>query len=522
MTEPSQHLVPVGLTPAEERMWDAFRRGETCDLRTGDAELDDPAADHEWGPSRTVRARVVARLLLDGPPREPGRVAALKLAGAQLTGLLNLSGGHVRPYVELRNCRFDTEVLLPECHFGSVRLLSCVIPRVEAARLSTEGDLHLARCTVPGGIRLTDAHIGTDLLLNQVTVGQDRGGRSISADGLTVAHDAEAELMESTGEISLRSARIGGRLSLRGSILRNPYGRYALNAARVTVEHTLYLSSGWLSGYFGGGTPPAGVRTRRFFCEGGIRLDEGRFGNAVIADKARFRLVGTQQLSLRRIQTPELRLTLDEPPTGRVSLAGARVGNMTDARSSWPGAGGIDLAGFSYESLGSQGSFPLPARIAWLADATPEYNPDPYETFAQALRADGEDSQAREVLLAKQRRRRETLPLAGKAWGFLQDVTVGYGYRPGRAALWMAVLWALSAVYFGSLATPPPVDDQAWPNWNPPLLALDLLLPFVDLGQSHAWRLTGAAEWVAAVMTLLGWMLATTVAAGASRLLRRG
>ena len=50
------------------------------------------------------------------------------------------------------------------------------------------------------------------------------------------------------------------------------------------------------------------------------------------------------------------------------------------------------------------------------------------------LRASGEDADAREVLLAKQRRRRETLPLAAKLWGYLQDWTVAYGYRPGRAA----------------------------------------------------------------------------------------
>ncbi len=87
------------------------------------------------------------------------------------------------------------------------------------------------------------------------------------------------------------------------------------------------------------------------------------------------------------------------------------------------------------------------------------------------------------MLLARQRRRRETLPPAGRVWGYLQDVTVGYGYRPGRAALWMAVLWAFGAVYFATHRMPAPVDSQAWPQWNPALLALDLLLPVVDLGQ---------------------------------------
>jgi hypothetical protein len=523
VTEPSDVAPPNDWTAVEQGLWEAFRLGELYDLRTGIPERDDPAADRFWGPDRTVRAEVIAKLLLDGPQAASGRVSCVKLSGAQISGQLNLSGGTVVPYVELHDCRFEQQVLLAECNFTTLRMVRCAIPRLEAARLHTSGDLHLPQCTIEGGIRLTDAHIGTDLLLNQITLRKDRHGRALAADGLNVAQDVEAELIEATGEISLRSARIGGRLSLRGSRLHNPYGRYALNAARVTVEHTLYLSAGYVgTGGSGGGTPPLGVRTRRFSSDGGVRLDDGRFGNAVIIHQARFRLTGGQQLSLRRIQTPELRLTLDQPPTGTISLAGARVGNLTDSRTCWPDAGGLDLTGFAYGSLSPEGPFPLRARIAWLAAATPEYSPEPYEHLSAALRASGEDADAREVLLAKQRRRRETLPVAGKLWGYLQDVTVGYGYRPGRAAIWMALLWACGAIFFAAHGRPAPVDDGAFPDWSPSLFALDLLLPVINLGQDNAWRLIGSAQWAAAVLTILGWILATTVAAGASRLLRRG
>lgn len=123
------------------------------------------------------------------------------------------------------------------------------------------------------------------------------------------------------------------------------------------------------------------------------------------------------------------------------------------------------------------------------------------------------------MLLAKQRRRRETLPLAAKLWGYAQDWTVAYGYRPGRAALWMAVLWAASSIAF-SHATHTPANG-GHPPWNAALFALDLLLPVIDLGQVGVWQLSGAWQWLAAVVILLGWILATTVAAGATRLLRR-
>lgn len=524
MAEAAGGTPPHDWTPVEQRMWQAFREGRTCDLRTGNADRDDALTGPAWDADRTVRAQAVAELLLDGPPAVPGRVTALKLAGVRISGRLMLAGGTVTPYVQLDGCRFDDPVMLQESRIGSMRMVRCRMPRLDAARLQVSGDLHLPQCLVTGGIRLADAHIGTDLLLNQLTVRHGRSPQAVAADGLTVGQDVDAELIDVTGEFSLRSARIGGRLSLRGSTLRNPGGRQALNAARIAVEHTLYLSGGWdaMRGGGGGSTPPAGVVVREFTCHGGLRLDDGRFGNAVIISRARFELAGEQQVSMRRIQTPELCFTLPRAPEGPVVLSGARVGKLNDALSAWPAAGQLRMTGFSYDTLTPLADFPLRERLAWLQAATPEFRPEPYERLAAALRVAGEDAEAREVLLARQRRRRETLPAAGRLWGWLQDITVGYGYRPGRAAVWMAVLWALGATYFALHRMPPAADAGGYrPHWSPALYALDLLLPVIDLGQDNAWRESGLAQWVASLLTLLGWMLATTAAAGATRLLRR-
>lgn len=520
---------PAGWTAVERRLWEAFRQGRTLDLRTGDPRVDDPLAGPEWGADRTVRGQVLAELLLDGPAAVPGRVTALKLAGVRVSGRLMLSGATVTPYVQLDDCRFDEQLMLQECRLGSMRLVRCLLPRVEAARLQVGGDLHLPQCRVTGGLRMTDAHIGTDLLLNQLTVLGGGAPRAIAADGLTVGQDLDAELIDVTGEFSLRSARVGGRLSLRGATLRNPAGRQALNAARITVEHTLYLSGARLGGGPGhGSTPPAertgrDVEVRDFTCRGGLRLDDGKFGNAVIISRARFLPSRPDhQVSLRRIQTPELCFTVPRAPACTVVLSGAKVGKLNDTPGAWPGPGRLRMTGFGYDSLPPLAEFPLRARLEWLHAATPEFRPEPYERLAAALRAAGEDAEAREVLLARQRRRRETLPVAGRVWGWLQDVTVGYGYRPGRAAVWMAVLWALGAVFFAAHHAPAPADAGGYrPHWSPPLYALDLLLPVIDLGQDNAWRETGAGLWVASALTLLGWMLATTAAAGATRLLRR-
>ncbi|CAM5331453.1 MULTISPECIES: oxidoreductase [Streptomyces] len=513
--------LPDDLTATEAGMWQAFRNGSVYDLTSGDFAVDDPHGGHPWGPERTVRARIVCWLLLDGPPALAGRVSALKLAGVRITDPLDLAGGQVTPYVELRGCRFDEEIRLPEARFTTLRLVDCAAPRLEAARVHTEGDLHLPRCRFQNGVRLTDAHIGTDLLLNQAVAYRDRSGRSIAADGLTVGQDLQAEMLESHGEFSLRGAQIGVSLSLRGAKLANPYARFALNAPQLTVERTLYLTPAGVGNPLLSGTTPArGTRIQRFESRGGVRLDDGRFGDAVDLERAGFAFTDDQELSLRRVQTPELRFLGDKPQRGKVVLSGARIGNLVDRASSWPDAGSLHMGGFTYESLVPQGPFPLAQRLDWVAAATAEYAPEPYERLAAVLRAAGEDEDAREVLLAKQRRRRETLPLAGKFWGYLQDWTVAYGYRPGRAAVWMAVLWAAGTLAF-TRADHPPVSSGGHPVWSPALFTLDLLLPVIDLGQAGQWQLRGGWQWLAAALILIGWVLATTVAAGATRLLRR-
>ncbi|MFD7546609.1 oxidoreductase [Streptomyces sp. NPDC059578] len=504
-------------------MWQAFRNGSRYDLRTGDPFADDPHGGRPWGPERTVRARVVCWLLLDGPPALPGRVSSLKLTGLFVSGTLDLAGGTISPYVELNRCRFEREVVLPEAGFVTLRMVDCAVPRLEAARVHTEGDLHLPRCRFQHGIRMTDAQIGTDLLLSQAVVFGDRRGRALVADGMSVGQDLQAELLEAYGEVSLRGAKVGVSLSLRGSRLVNPYGDRALNAPQLTVERSLYLTpAAVIDPAANGGTTPAhGTRVRRFECRGGVRLDDGRFGDAVDLAGARFVMTDDQELSLRRVQTPELRFLGERPDRGRAVLSGARVVNLVDRSTSWPGAGRLQMGGFWYEHLVPTGSFPLARRLEWVAAATPEYHPEPYERLAAVLRDSGEDAEAREVLLAKQRRRRETLPIGAKLWGYAQDWAVAYGYRPGRAALWMAVLWGACGVAF-SRAAPPPLKPDDHPDWNAALFALDLLIPVMDLGQDGHWRLSGWWQWFATTMIIAGWILATAVAAGATRLLRRG
>src|SRR5919109_2686619 len=163
---------------------------------------------------------------------------------------------------------------------------------------------------------------------------------------------------------------------------------------------------------------------------------------------------------------------------------------------------------------------PARERLSWLRRDTDGYQPQPYERLAQTYRALGLDADGRSVLLAKARDRRQTQGLPRKIVGWLQDILVGYGYRPFRAASWLVGLLAFGTVVF-SLHKPPVLNADDHPHFNAFFYTLDLLLPVGDLGQERVFAPKGIYQWIANLLVAAGFVLGLTVAAGATRALSR-
>ncbi|MBX6767578.1 MAG: membrane-associated oxidoreductase, partial [Actinomadura rubrobrunea] len=124
------------------------------------------------------------------------------------------------------------------------------------------------------------------------------------------------------------------------------------------------------------------------------------------------------------------------------------------------------------------------------------------------------------VQLAKHRRRRATLPWYARLWGHLQDAAIGYGYRPLRAAAWLLALTLLGGAAF-ALHHPEPLKPGEAPGFNAFFYTLDLLLPIIDFGQEKAFKPDGWYQWLSYLLVVLGWVLATTVVAGVTRIVSR-
>jgi hypothetical protein len=194
---------------------------------------------------------------------------------------------------------------------------------------------------------------------------------------------------------------------------------------------------------------------------------------------------------------------------------------VVDSAALWSATGGVDVEDFTFGAVRADPEVPIATRLRWLRSVQPDFTPGPYEQLAAVYRNGGDEVRAEQVQLEKQRRRHAELRLAGRIWGRLQEWTVGYGYRPWLALAWLVVFWVAGGLWFSAHRLPR-LDSGQDPAWNPWLVSADLLLPIVNLGADGMWRYQGAGQWISGLLVAVGWILASTAAAGAARILKRG
>ncbi len=534
-------MLPSDLTEPERELWAAFPRGAVVDLRSGDATADDVTTGAGWGPHRTVRAEVIQALLLGAVPPQPGHVASIRLHGALVTGRLRLAYAEVAAPIRLSDCHL-TEV--PDLYGARVRRLNLagsMLPGLDLARTEVDGNLGLIGLHSTGQLKLTGARVGGALLLTSARL-EHPDGTALLANRLAVGDDLLLTDATVLGEVRLAGAQIGGMVGLGGARLVHPGGR-ALTGFSLRIGANLRAGQGFtvdgeltlIDAAVTGAVDLAGSRLRNpggaalaamgmtvgglldlcdgFAAEGSVRLAGVRVAGPLCLRGATLTNAGGLALDARHVQARELDLRAGAAIDGIVDLRYARFDVIHDDPGNWPAE--LRLDALQYAALDP----PLTAerRLGWLARDS--YLPSAYQQLAATYRRGGDETAARTVLLAGQRRDHAARPWPARAWGRLQDITVGYGYRPQRAAGWLLVLLLLGTVAFG-LRQPPAGTDHP-PAFSPLVYSLDLLLPIVDFGQGDAFQPAGWQRWLAYLLISTGWLLATTIAAGLTHTLRR-
>lgn len=491
-------------------------RGATA----SEGRADDDALDPHSDPNATL---VFDRLTVDGDvqlDRGFGSTGTVRMVNAVLGGTLSLSGGV-----------FDAggaEVGEPT-GYGRALQTDAAEPTGYGRALHLDGaqvggDVIGRQARVRGQVRMVDVRTKGSLILDGSTLDNPRadavlGNRSRIGSNLT------AREVEVTGGLELRGVHVGANLDLRGSRITRP-GRYrhqpagkpSLDVGGAVIGRDLICARG----------------AKEFVAHGGVRARRAQvgrmatFAGAVLGDK-----LDAHALNLLGMQAQELVLTPISPPRGDVTLRQVRCTSLDDNESFWGATGRIDLEEFRYDSLRQpidlRDDEEVARRLRWLRQAMRRtYRPGPYDQFAEMLRASGNDEHAAMVLVEKQRLRyravaegRGWLRPPVLLWSWLQRAMVGYGYRPARAVGWLVVMWLLGSLWFAAGPRLKEINEQDHLWWNPWLFTIDLVVPIVDFGNKNRWQTPGASQWIASGLIALGWILATTVAAGLTRLLKR-
>jgi hypothetical protein len=469
------------LTVTEQLVWDAYSTGLRVNL-----------ADR---PDRTVRGGFLRFLLLGGSPSPPGHSPALRLDGARVTDRLTIAYADIAAPISLRDCVFDQPVDAYGATLRQLSLRDSALPGLIAANATVGGSLRLLRCAIAGVVNLVGAHIGGLIMLDGSRI--EAAPRTLDATRAQVGSDVRgADGFVSTGELCLNGAQIGGSVLLEGATLQNPDGN-ALVAAGARVAGVANLCGGLTSA-------------------GSIVLSNATVDGIVCFKNATLTGDGKRLLDLRHLQTGELVLRPAQPLTGPVDLAYAAIGLLRDDPARWPPT--VRLDGATYDALSDDGD--IAARLNWLNRAPRGHPPQVYAQLAATLAAAGRDDDARTVRLAGERHRHRRLAPTGRAWGWVQDKTVGYGYLPARAVGWLVLLLVAGSVIF-ALDPPRVAEAGKAPAFHPVAYAADLLLPVVDLGQEKAYLAQGWTAWFAYFLSGAGLLFATTAAAAIARRLRR-
>lgn len=536
-------MLAEDLTDSEHLLWDEFPRGGLVDLRSGDPDLDNPATGARWEAARTIRADVIRTLLLGGRRLEEGTVPAVRLTGARITGSLDLVHADFSWPVYLECCWFER---IPDLRWAAVRYvdLSCSdLPGVLADNVRVDGDLIISGCHVNGTVALYHSFISGDLILSGSHVGNSHG-RALNLAGATITGKVSADDFTANGAIWIVAAQISGEVDLSKAHFSNP-GGVAFEGSRLSVGGPVFcrerftchgemrLRRARIGGFldiahaslsnpgghalFAPGIAVGGNLTCREAnpadFSGGIVLNYAHIDGEL--DLTGARLDETSgMLTCAYLVAAQMRLPL-APVSKPVDLSHARVENLDASPHSTPS--GVQADELTYATLSPL--LPARERITWLGHQA-SYSPQPYEQLAAAYRRIGHDTDARSVLLAKERRRHQNSPLWARLWGVLQDATTGYGYRPARAGLWLIALLVLGTAVF-TLHPPAPIRSNASPEFNPFFYTLDLLLPVVSYGQQTAFAARGPYQWMAYGLMTAGWLLATTIITGITRALYR-
>jgi hypothetical protein len=364
---------------------------------------------------------------------------------------------------------------------------------LSADRLKVGSGVFLRSIRAKGEVRLLGADIGGDLDCSKGTF-ENEDGRALNADGLKTKGNVFLRGgFHAKGAVCLVGADIGGVLDCSRGVFGN-VNSVALDAEGLKTKDNVNLSN-------------------MFYAIGEVCFLNAEIGTNLSCNEGTFENENGVAFNAERMNVKgTFKWRLTKRPRGKVDLTHATVGQLYDNMhdiGSWPDKGKLFLDGFKYDALASKETpRSVDNLLEWLKLQPEEHlKLQPYEQLAKVYRLMGHEKYARTVLIEKHKelRRHGKLYRGSYIRNWVLDVTVGYGWQPGKALWFIAALIFIGMGLFWSadfIQVMQPSKERVYldakfkktgelpsqyPVFNPLSYSMDTFIPFVDLHQENYW-----------------------------------
>ena len=512
-----------------------------------DDPSNDPKGATAWGQDRDIRASLIRWLSSDREAIGMEDVGGIRILGARIVQELDLSHLHVSFPIVMHQCVFSNRLKLVATELPYLDLNGSHTGEIDAKDIIVHSDLDLGKGFYASGETvLESAKIDGDLNCDGGHFQKSKVAMPSSFYLFQPAIDATTAVVKgaasfccgfkSDGVVGVAGSSLGGLDAYGGNFL-NPNGP-AFFAASAVISGDAFV---------GAMRPELGT----FVANGEVNFTSAHFKSLLVVAHARFLgargethgFVAPGLVVDGALVWHEVELSNLAP----LDLGGAKILALLDEEKSWPEHGGLRIDGLTYTFLGPP--WDVAIRLRWLGLQGPGFHPQPFNELAAFYKSVGSDSQAIQVLVAKEDARYPSYGWLGWFWGGFLKYTIAYGHRP-----LLAVFWSLAVVLLGwlfvSAGSRAGVMCETWPENKPPegrkryerlsplLYSLDVFLPFVNLHQEHYWWADGDAYGQFAILgrrihlsgrvlrrylwlqIMAGWLLSAIFIAGITGLIR--
>jgi hypothetical protein len=527
------------ISPAEQKLFYATADGKVADCT---CLLDE---------DRTIQSDCLLWLCTNPDASAQVTYRGVSVFGAEIDGELDLEWAKISFPLWAQRCVFKGSIVLQNSHLVSLNLATSSIKNLRAENLITEHDVTLsAGFQAQGTVNLAGATIGGNLDCDEGHFTGENKNAALIAYGAKIEGSVFLCGGKAEGQVNLVTSSVGGNLVCDGRQFISNCKGPALHAGGAQILGNVLLQNGFRAE--GGVNFAAATIRGHLLCDGGQFVSKGEKpalhaasakidGNVFLRDG--FRAEGEVRFTAAYIGGSFQWSGVESPKTAILNLRSAKVGSLLNEKSSWPRK--LYVGGLVYDQIEDCASPNADVQLGWLhLQPQKPFLSQPYKQLAEVLKSSGYESEATEVLIAKQDdlRRYGDLKSAAKLWNFLLGFSIGHGYKPHRAFLLMAYfLWLGAALfhdgYKNHLITPinqaKGERDTNYPKFQSFVYSLDCFLPIIDLKQKGAWspnvtrgyeivipsiglreRWGGLLRAYLYFHTLLGWALTTLWVAG--------